>query len=288
MFYKKQVMQHQISPKEKVWFITGASKGFGLSLVKLALAGGHKVAATSRHAADLEKQITDHRENLLALTMDLTSDDSVKNAITKTVETFGRLDVVVNNAGYMILGSLEEMTAAEFQESMSVNVFGTVNVIRAAMPYLRKQRSGHVFNFSSVAGYSGHGNAGGYNSVKFAVIGLSEALAQEAKPFGINVTVVAPGLFRTSFLNTGSFTIAKNTIEGYGSDNLVKAMQQTNGKQPGDPDKLVAALIKLTDEKNPPVHLLMGPDAYHMAMEARKAEHEEFEAWKHITLSTDL
>jgi NAD(P)-dependent dehydrogenase (short-subunit alcohol dehydrogenase family) len=272
----------------KVWFVTGASKGFGLALVKLLLLNGNKVAATSRNAADIEQQIPDHSENLLPLTVDITNEKSVDEAINKTVSTFGRLDVIVNNAGYFILGSVEALTAQEFRQSMEVNVFGTFNVIRAAMPYLRRQQSGYIINFSSVAGYKGNGNAASYNAAKFAVIGLSEALAEEVKPFGVKVTVVAPGLFRTSFLDKGTFMVAQNRIEGYNSEVLETAMNQINGNQPGDPDKLVAALVKLTEEQNPPVHLLMGPDAYQIITQARKAETAEIEFWKHITLSTNL
>jgi NAD(P)-dependent dehydrogenase (short-subunit alcohol dehydrogenase family) len=273
---------------EKVWFITGASKGFGLALVKLLLSNGDKVAATSRNAADIEKQLTGHQENLLALTVDLTNEESVNDAINQTVKKFGHLDVVVNNAGYLILGSFEELSALEFRHSMEVNVFGTVNVIRAAMPHLRKQKSGHIINLSSVAGYKGYGNAGGYNSAKFAVIGISESLAEEVKPFGIKVTVVAPGYFRTSFLEKNSFLIVQNRIEEYNGEALVTAMQQADGNQPGDPDKLVAALVNIVNEPNPPVHLLMGPDAYQITTATRQAEAEEFEQWKHITLSTNF
>ncbi|WP_232074030.1 SDR family NAD(P)-dependent oxidoreductase [Spirosoma aureum] len=272
----------------KVWFVTGASKGFGLALVKLLLLNGNKVAATSRNAADIEKQIPDHSENLLPLTVDITNGESVDKAINQAVSTFGRLDVIVNNAGYFILGSVEALTPQEFRQSMEVNVFGTFNVIRAAMPFLRIQQSGHIINISSIAGYKGNGNAASYNAAKFAVIGLSEALAEEVKPFGVKVTVVAPGLFRTSFLDKGTFMVAQNRIEGYNSEVLETAMRQINGNQPGDPDKLVAALVKLAEEKNPPVHLLMGPDAYQILTDARKAETAEIESWKHITLATNL
>ncbi|MDR3680722.1 MAG: oxidoreductase [Flavipsychrobacter sp.] len=273
---------------EKVWLITGASKGFGLALVQLLLANGNRVVATSRNAADIEKQVTKHRDNLLAMTVDITSDASVKHAVQQTIEKFGRLDVVVNNAGYLLVGSLEEITDQEFRQSMEVNVYGTVNVIRAVMPYLRTQGSGHIINFSSTAGYMGYGNAGSYHAVKFAVVGLSEALALEAKPFGIKVTVIAPGYFRTNFLDKGSVMMAKNKIAAYNSEQLETAMQQMDGKQAGDPQKLVAALVALVEEPNPPVHLLMGTDAYETVTAKRKAEDEEFEQWKHMTLSTDF
>jgi NAD(P)-dependent dehydrogenase (short-subunit alcohol dehydrogenase family) len=277
-----------IKKDEKVWFITGASKGFGLALVKLLLSNGNRVAATSRNVTDLEKQINGHGDNLLALTVDITNEEDVRTAVGQTVKKFGRLDVVVNNAGYGLLGSLEEVTGQEFRESMEVNVFGTVHVIRAVMPYLRAQLSGHIFNISSSGGYYGVGSGGSYTAAKFAVVGLSEALAQEVKAFGIKVTVVAPGYFRTSFLDKGSIRIAANRVREYHTDQLEEALKQMEGSQPGDPEKLVAALVGLAEEPNPPVHLLMGPDAYRTVSDKRKMEDEEFEAWKHITLSTNF
>jgi NAD(P)-dependent dehydrogenase (short-subunit alcohol dehydrogenase family) len=272
---------------DKVWFITGASKGFGLALVRLLLSNGNKIAATSRHAANLEKHFGPH-PNLLPLTVDLANEESVNNAVQQSIEKFGRLDVVVNNAGYFILGSLEELSDQEFRQTMDINVFGTVNIIRAVMPYLREQRSGYIINLASTAGYIGYGKAGSYNASKFAVIGLSEALALEVAPFNVKVTVVAPGYFRTSFLEQGSVMVTKNKIGEYGTDLLENAMSQMNGHQPGDPDKLVAALVALAEEPNPPVHLLMGSDAYQTVTGKRQAEDQELESWKHITLSTNF
>ena len=273
---------------KKIWFVTGASKGLGLSLIKQLLQAGYKVAAASRKAKDIEDVITIHKENLLALTVDITDETSVNGAITKTIAHFGQLDVVVNNAGYSIHGSVEALSNEEFRKTIDVNLFGTVNVIRAAMPYLRKQRSGYIFNISSVAGYKGFGNSPSYAAGKFAVIGLSESLAEEVKQFGVKVTVVAPGFFRTSFLDKGDELVSKNTIEEYQVEGLVDRLRAMNGKQPGDPEKLVAAIINLSNEKKPPVHLLMGPDAYQIVMQKRTAEQHEFEAWKELTLSTDL
>ena len=273
---------------KRVWFVTGASKGLGLSLVKQLLNAGYQVAATSRQARNIEDVIATHKENLLALTVDITNEESVNNAIAKTIAHFGQLDVVVNNAGYSIYGSVEALSNEEFRKTIDVNLFGTVNVIRAVMPYFRKQRSGYIFNISSVAGYKGFGNSPSYAAGKFAVIGLSEALAEEVKEFGVKVTVVAPGFFRTSFLDKGDELVSKNTIDEYHVERLVVRLRAMNGKQPGDPEKLVAALIKLSDEQNSPVHLLMGPDAYQIVMQKRAAEQHEFEAWKELTLSTDL
>ncbi|HKI90451.1 MAG TPA: SDR family NAD(P)-dependent oxidoreductase, partial [Draconibacterium sp.] len=215
-------------------------------------------------------------------------DVAVKDAIAKTVETFGRIDVVVNNAGYMLLGSLEEVSAEEFHQSMNVNVYAFVNVIRNAMPYFRKQKSGHIFNFSSSAGYSGDENAGSYNAVKHAVIGLSEALSKEVKPFNVKVTIVSPGLFRTNFLSKGGFAIAQNKIEAYNTQQKVDIMNQFNGQQPGNPEKLAKMVMDTAEEEHPPLHLIMGPDAYERVTEYYQSQLLELEKWKEISLSTNF
>ena len=271
--------------KEQVWFITGASNGFGLSLVKQLLALGHKVTATSRNKTSIEEKTGIH-PNLLTLTVDITNDNEVRSAIEQTIKTFGRIDVAVNNAGYMLLGALEEVSAKEFQESAEVNVFAFQNVIRNIMPYFRKQESGHFFNFASSAGYSADACAGSYNAVKSAVIGFSEALAKEAEPFGIRVTIVSPGLFRTNFL--GAFPVAQNKIEAYGTQKLVDAMDQYNGKQPGDPDKLVSILIGMAGKEDAPLHLLLGKDAYQRAVNYYKSQLEKLEQIKDLSFSTDF
>jgi NAD(P)-dependent dehydrogenase (short-subunit alcohol dehydrogenase family) len=273
--------------KDKVWFITGASKGFGLALTKLLLANGNKVAATSRNKKSIEESIGKNPD-LLALTVDITDNNAVKKAIDETVKTFGRIDVVVNNAGYMLLGSLEEVSAEEYQQSASVNIYAFLNVIRNVMSYFRKQKSGHVFNFSSSAGYGGDGYAGSYNSVKSAVIGFSEALAQEVQPFNVKVTIVSPGYFRTSFLEKGSFATAENKVDGYITSDLVGLMNQMNGNQYGDPEKLVAALVNIAEEENPPMHLLMGKDAYERAANYYQTRLSELDKWKAVSIATDF
>lgn len=273
---------------QKVWYITSASKGMGLALTKLVLSQGHRVAATSRKTADLIKEVGTSN-SFLPLTVDLADENCVKKSIDQTVEHFGRIDVVVNNAGYALGGAIEELTDQEFRETLDINLFGTVNVIRWAMPYLRKQRSGHIFNFASVAGYRGSSGGGSYNAAKFAVVGLSEALAEEVKPFGVKVTVIAPGYFRTSFIATGMME-AKRKIEDYAPvhekyDYLIEHM---DGRQVGDPEKAVAALVQLTKEANPPVHLLLGADAFQMLLNKQAADRKEFDQWKDLTCSTNI
>jgi NAD(P)-dependent dehydrogenase (short-subunit alcohol dehydrogenase family) len=272
--------------QQKVWLITGASKGIGLQLVNLVLSLGHQVVATSRTRASLEKGITVNPENLLPLETDITSDTEVKKAIDLAIGHFGRIDVVVNNAGYSLVGSMEEMSDEEFRSTMDVNLFGTVNVVRNVMPYLRKQGSGHIINISSNAGYVGFANAASYNAAKFGVVGLTEALAQEVKPFGINVTVVAPGQFRTEFMN--SIQYVKNRIDVYGIDEAEKTWSEFSGKQQGDPHKLTNILVDITEMEQPPLHLLLGPDTYELVLKKRAQEDAEFEQWKNITLSTNF
>ncbi len=271
---------------QKVWLVTGTSKGLGLHLIKLLLSQGHKVIATSRNTDALEKEITSFKENLFPVKLDITSDTAVKQAIDESIEKLGRIDVVVNNAGYSLVGSMEEMTDAEFRATMDVNLFGTVNIIRNMMPHLRKQQSGHIINISSNAGYIGFEKAASYNAAKFALIGISEALAQEVINFGIKVTVVAPGQFRTEFMN--SINYVKNRIEVYGVDKAEKMWTKFSGTQPGDPDKLSKILVQISEMEQPPLHLLLGPDTYELVTQKRAQEDAEFEKWKSLTLSTDF
>jgi NAD(P)-dependent dehydrogenase (short-subunit alcohol dehydrogenase family) len=252
---------------KKVWFITGASKGFGLSLVKQLLADGQKVAATSRYVASLVKATGETSENFLPLHVNLADENSVAEAIQATYNTFNRIDVVINNAGYGIGGSIEELTDEEARESFDINVFGTLNVIRAVMPFMRAQRWGHIINISSIAGIAPGTGWALYAATKFAVIGLSEVLAEDVKEFGIKVTVVAPGAFRTNFLAADSLVLTQRPIDAYQDVRNTHARYlQMDGQQIGDPEKAAAAMIKIADDENPPLHLLLGEDAYNRAM----------------------
>jgi NAD(P)-dependent dehydrogenase (short-subunit alcohol dehydrogenase family) len=280
----------KIMEQKKVWFVTGASKGFGLSIVKQLLAQGTPVAATSRSISDLGKAVGED-ENFLPLSVNLTSEESVAAAIDATVKKFGRIDVIVNNAGYGLVGGLEELTDEEGRKNFDVNVFGTLNVIRKALPYLRKQRSGHIFNFSSIGGYVGaFPGFGIYCATKFAVVGLTEALSAEVKPFGIHATIVAPGYFRTSFLSSDSLITPKNVIEEYTSVRESQHAHQhsLDGNQAGDPEKGAAALIKVAGEQNPPLHFFLGQDAYDLAHKELGVIKEQLESWKELTVSTGV
>ena len=275
---------------QKVWLITGASKGFGLILVKQLLAKGDLVAATSRTKSELEKIISPQSAQFLPLKVSLTDEKSVKNAIDATIDAFGRIDNIINNAGYGLLGAVEELSDAETRQNFDVNVFGSLNVIRHALPHLRNQNSGHIFNISSIGGYLGDfAGFGIYCATKFAVIGFSEALAIELKDFNIKVTAVLPGYFRTNFLNSDSLATPKNQLDDYKSTRDSQQLhQQINNNQPGDPEKGAAAIIKMAAEANPAVHLFLGSDAFGLAKNKADAMMKELEQWKTVTVATDF
>jgi len=275
---------------QKVWFVTGASKGLGLTLVKKLLAKGELVAATSRSIADLEKAVGEN-ENFLPLSMNLIDEHSVELAVGQTLAKFGQVDIVVNNAGYGMLGALEELSDEESRQNFDVNVFGSLNVIRKVMPQLRKQQSGHIFNISSIGGFSGNFPGFGiYCATKFAVAGFTESLAAEVKSFGIKATVVEPGYFRTDFLTSGSLAIPNRPIEAYKEvrDSQNAHQSEINHQQPGDPEKGIDVIIAAAESDNPPLHLFLGPDAYHVAQAKIADVQQDMENWKKLATATNF
>ncbi len=276
---------------EKVWFVTGASKGLGLILTKKLLGEGYLVAATSRKSAALIAAVGEQSENFLPLEMDLLNETSVADAINKTLRVFGEISVVVNNAGYGQLGTLEEMSDKEVRQNYDVNVFGVLNVIRNAMPHLRAQRAGHVFNISSIAGYTADfAGWGSYCSTKFAVAALTESLAAEGAAFGVTATVVYPGYFRTDFLSKDSLGLPENPIAEYADarQSIELHENQINGNQPGDPEKLADVLIRAAADKKPPLHLFLGQDAYNLAEAKIAAVQKDMKNWQKPATSTDF
>lgn len=276
---------------KKVWLVTGASKGLGLSLVKKLLKEGFRVIATSRNKHTLIQELGDVSDLFLPIEVNLSDNEDVKNAIATSIAHFGKLDVIVNNAGFGQIGTLEELTDEEARSSFDINVFGSLNIIRNAMPYLRQHKSGHIFNIASIGGFSG-GFAGWgiYCATKFAVAGLTESLAEEVKGFGIKATVVYPGYFRTDFLAKGSVQTAQHTIAAY---EAARQSEQTHlndidGHQPNDPDKAADALIAISQSENPPVHLFLGSDAYDIVYKKIDILTNDVEQWKSYTLSTAL
>lgn len=274
---------------KKVWLVTGASKGLGLTLVKKLLQENYCVVATTRSAKSLIEEIGNTSEVFLPIEVNVTDDHDVKAAVEKAIAHFGKIDVVVNNAGYGQIGTLEELSDEEARANFDVNVFGSLNVIRNVMPYLRQQKSGAIFNISSVGGlFGGFAGWGIYCATKFAVAGFTEALAEEVKAFGVSATVVYPGYFRTDFLANGSVKTPALPIQEYEAARQSEEAHLNNisGNQPNDPEKAADVLIAISKEDNPPVHLLLGTDAYDMAKNKADLLNKDIEQWKSYTLST--
>ena len=272
----------------RVWFITGASRGFGALIAEAALAAGDAVVATARDPSTVIARLGSH-ERLLATRLDVTSEAEAHEAAGRAVKKFGRIDILVNNAGYGLLGAIEEASAAETSKLFGTNVFGLLGVTRAVLPHMRRQRSGHVINISSVGGYAGFPGWGVYGATKFAVEGISEALAGEVAPLGIHVTVVEPGFFRTDFLDESSLARTAQHIEDY-SDSVGKTRahaDDVNHGQRGDPRKLAQAFIRLANTKTPPLRLPLGSDTVER-IEAKNAfVAKELAAWREVSTSTD-
>lgn len=275
---------------DKIWYVTGASKGLGLTLVKKLLATGYKVAATSRNSEALSLAVgAENSENFLPLEVDLVNETSVAESLKKTQDVFGKIDVIVNNAGYGIGGAIEELSQEEIAEGFNINVFGTINVIKYAMPYLRAQRSGYIINISSIAGFAPATGWSIYAAAKHAIIGLSESLADDVRSLGTKVTAIAPGAFRTQFLTKESLVFAENQIEDYEDVHASHdRFRNMDGLQLGDPEKAAQVMINLAESENPPVRLYLGSDAYRRASAKMETLSSMLEEWKDTSLSTDF
>lgn len=276
--------------KKKVWFVTGASKGLGLTLVKKLLSEGYQVAATSRDVESLNKAVANDTSNFLPLQVELLNEVSVAKAIESTIKTFGGIDVLVNNAGYGQLGTLEELSDAEARQNFDINVFGSLNIIRNVMPHFRAKKAGHVINISSIAGLLGAFPGWGvYCATKFAVVGLTEALSVEAKEFDVKATIVYPGYFNTNFLKEGSMKLAQNPIVAYTAARNTETWHETQmvGNQPGDPNKAAQVLIELAEMETAPLHFFMGSDSFGMANSKIEILQNELASNESLSKSTD-
>lgn len=273
----------------KVWYVTGASQGLGLILVKKLLANGYRVAATSRNVQKLKEAVdVIDADRFLPLVVDLNNLDCIDASVQQTLAAFGRIDVVVNNAGYGMTGTVEEIAEQDIRTIFDVNVFAAINVVKKIAPLLRKQRSGYIINIGSVAGFVGAPGWAVYSATKAALAAFSEVLALDLKEFGINVTVVEPSGFRTGFLTTDSLAITESKIEGYQAvKDTAKRYLESNGMQPGNPDKASEILIELAESKQPPLHLYLGKDAYNRAAGKLKTMTASLEEWKAVTVSAD-
>lgn len=273
----------------RVWLITGTSQGFGHELVRAALNAGDSVVATSRDPFKVAADFSDSAEELLTVRVDLRDPSQIAAAVQGAIDSFGRIDVLVNNAGHGLIGAVEEASDSEIASVYETNVFGLLRVTRAVLPHMRQQRRGHIVNLSSIGGLVGIPGFGIYNATKFAVEGLSEALAEEVHPFGIGVTIVEPGPFRTDFLG-GSLAYTGREMPEYEQTSgrtRVGAVER-NGNQPGDPVRAAEAIVKAVLSDNPPKHLLLGRFAYERAVEKLDNLRKEFELWRDVTFAADF
>jgi NAD(P)-dependent dehydrogenase (short-subunit alcohol dehydrogenase family) len=274
----------------KVWYVTGASQGLGLFLVKKLLHNGYRVAATSRNAQALQESVgIVDADKFLALAVDLNNQDSINDSVQETINAFGRVDVLVNNAGYGLAGAAEDLSEKDIRNIFDVNVLAVFNMTKSILPIMRKQASGHIINMGSILGFAAAPGWSAYSATKAAVAAFSEVLALDVKEFGIQVTIVQPSGFRTNFLAGGSLVFRESKIDGY---KAVKETHQrylaTDGKQAGDPDRAVEIIMHLAEQENAPLHLFLGQNAYDRASEKLKNMKDTVEAWRHITVSADF
>lgn len=273
----------------RVWLITGASRGIGARIAEAALAQGDAVVATSRSAASVEQRLGAH-DALLPLALDVTDETQALHAADAALDRFGRIDVLVNNAGYGLLGAVEEATAEEVLRLYGTNVFGLLHVTRAVLPALRAQRAGHVINISSLGGVQSSAGFGLYCSTKFAVEGITEALHAELAPLGIHATVVEPGYFRTEFLDSASLAVSPRVLEDYAESAgaVREAARRINLNQPGDPVRLAQAVMQLVASPTPPLRLPLGTDTLQTIADKHAFVANETAQWRAVAASTDF
>lgn len=276
------------SSSTPVWFITGCSSGFGHELARAVLAKGWRAVVTARDKSRVADLVRDAGDRALALDLDVTDTNQIKAAVAAAEARFGRIDVLVNNAGYGYQASVEEGEEAEIRLQFEANVFGLFALTRAVLPAMRAQHKGHVINITSVAGLVGFSGSGYYAASKHAVEGWSDSLAAEGKPLGIQVTCVEPGPFRTNWAG-GALKQTPNLIEDYAATVGVRlqATAGADGSQPGDPVRAVEAMIKITETENPPRHLVLGAVGVDVAITALKKRLAEIEDWRDIGVAAD-
>lgn len=273
----------------KVWFVTGAGSGIGAGIAKAALRAGDRVVATGRGLDKVRNALRDvASENLAFVQLDVADGSQANAAIGEAVKKFGRIDVAVNNAGYSLLGNFEEMTTAEIERQLATNFYGVVHVMRAVLPVMRKQRSGHVINISSMAGVIGFRHCAAYAASKFAVEGLSLSVAAEVEQFSIKIALVEPGFFRTDLLDDRNAKYPGNAIDDYATEGSAQKMWSAyNGTQQGDPEKLGEALVKIAGMTNPPKQFYAGSDAVAGIRPALQARLQEIKDHEALSKSTD-
>jgi NAD(P)-dependent dehydrogenase (short-subunit alcohol dehydrogenase family) len=266
----------------------GSSRGLGRAIVEAGLAAGNKVLATARDVESLSGLSKRYRDQVKPFALDVTNELAAALAVRTAIDAFGSLDVVMNNAGYGNLSSIEDTPMSDFRAQIETNLFGTIIVTKAALPHFRERRAGHFVQFSSMGGRIGPPGRGPYSAAKWGVEGFSEVLSREVAPLGIKVTIIEPGGFRTDF--AGSSTKLSDGRPEYDSTvgATARFQREYNGKQPGDPKKAAQAIVQLTQEQNPPLRLLLGSDAYNGAQKNDLARLEEARTWQELSLSTDF
>lgn len=280
---------HASSSFSRIWLITGASRGIGARIAEAALAQGDAVVATSRDAATITRRFG-ASDALLPLALDVTDEAQARHAVGAALDRFGRIDVLVNNAGYGLLGAVEEATADEVRRLYETNVFGLLHVTRAVLPAMRARRAGHVINISSLGGVRSSAGFGVYCSTKFAVEGITEALHAELAPLGIHATVVEPGYFRTEFLDTASLSVSPRVLEDYAASAgaIREAARRINLNQPGDPVRLARAVMQLVASPTPPLRLPLGTDTLQAIADKHAFVEKETAQWRALAASTDF
>jgi NAD(P)-dependent dehydrogenase (short-subunit alcohol dehydrogenase family) len=277
-----------MSTEKKTWFITGAGRGMGVDFATAALAAGHNVVASGRDP-DAVADALGEVDDLLVVKLDVTSPQDAEAAVAAAVDRFGGVDVLVNNAGSNFAGYFEELTPEQIEQQLTVNLFGPMNVTRAVLPVMRKQRSGHVVTISSTAGFAGYEGGTAYATSKFAVDGWMESLAPEVAPFGIRATTVNPGFFRTELLTNESTSYARESIEDYAERNRARRefFAGMNGNQVGDPAKLAQALLTITELQQPPLRFIAGADALEAAEQKLAERQQQIDAFRELSTSLD-
>jgi NAD(P)-dependent dehydrogenase (short-subunit alcohol dehydrogenase family) len=272
----------------KVWLITGCSTGFGRALAEAVLKKGDSLLATAREPEQLHALIEDYPETAKVVRLDVTVSQDSQAAIDAAIATFGRIDVLVNNAGHGLIAALEEVSDTEIHQFFETNFFGALRLMRSVLPVMRQQGNGHIVNMSSTAGLVGFGGSSLYCGAKFALEGTSEALAKEVEPFGIKVTLIEPGAFRTDF-NGRSLAVAERSIDAYAtvSDTALQWFKAMDGQQPGDPVRAAQAIIQAVESPHPPMHLALGTDAMSLIQEKLEWVKTDLDAWQSVTVSTD-
>jgi NAD(P)-dependent dehydrogenase (short-subunit alcohol dehydrogenase family) len=271
----------------KVWFITGSSRGLGRSLTEAVLSKGDQVAASARNPDNLNDLVEKYPDQVFAIKLDVTQHDEVYQSVANAIDHFGKIDVLVNNAGFGIIGAAEAFTDQQVLSQLETNLYAPIEVTRAVLPQMRKQRSGRILQISSVGGRVGNAGLSMYQAAKFGLGGFSEALAKEVAPLGIKVSCVEPGGFRTDWAGA-SMTYARE-VEGYESSVGARVSFFTSGKYipMGDPDKAAKAMIDLANHPDPPVHLVLGSEAIALLKQADAARQADLEKWLPVSLSTD-